>query len=150
MVSSGTSSLAIEVEFARRRAAPALGKDINPIRALPVLLSFCLPSRVNFEPTTGWNDTDMEPRLILKRCMPDQFPVFEVSLKKRGRAWRWCVCTTEGQIVMQGSDRRRSGAKYKADRALFLLLLWAPYRSTRLSNPDATGYDYSGRTRSPS
>jgi hypothetical protein len=83
-------------------------------------------------------------------AMLDQFPVFEVILKKRGRAWRWCVCTTEGQIVMQGSDRRRSGAKYKADRALFLLLLWAPYRSTRLSNPDATGYDYSGRTRSPS
>jgi len=61
-------------------------------------------------------------------AMPDQFPVFEVILKKRGRAWRWCVCTTEGQIVTQGSDRRRSGAKYKADRALFLLLLWAPYR----------------------
>ncbi|HTE92113.1 MAG TPA: hypothetical protein VK678_01225, partial [Bradyrhizobium sp.] len=25
--------------------APALGKDINPIQALPVLLSFCLSSR---------------------------------------------------------------------------------------------------------
>ena len=48
------------------------------------------------------------------------------------------MCTTEGQIVMQGSDRRRSGAKYKADRALFLLLLWAPYRSTRLNKPRVT------------
>jgi len=47
--------------------APALGKDINPIQALPVLLSFCLPSRVNFEPPTGWNDTDMERHLTLKR-----------------------------------------------------------------------------------
>jgi len=82
--------------------------------------------------------------------MPDQFPVFEVMLKKRGRAWRWCVCASEGQIVTEGSERRRSAAKYKADRALFLQLLWAPYRSTRLSNPDGTGYDYSGRTRSPS
>ena len=60
------------------------------------------------------------------------------------------MCTTERQIVMQGSDRRRSAAKYKANRALFLLLLWAPYRSTRLSNPDGTGYDGSGRTHSPS
>jgi len=82
--------------------------------------------------------------------MPDQFPVFEVMLKKRGRAWRWCVCASEGQIVTEGSERRRSAAKYKADRALFLQLLWAPYRSTRLGNPDGTGYDYSGRTRSPS
>jgi len=60
------------------------------------------------------------------------------------------VCTTERQIVMQGSDRRRSAAKYKADRALFLLLLWAPYRSTRLSNSDGRDYDRSGRTHSPS
>jgi hypothetical protein len=82
--------------------------------------------------------------------MPDQFPIFEVMLKKRGRAWRWCVCASEGQIVTEGSARRRSDAKYKADRALFLQLLWAPYRSTRLRNPDGTGHDYSGRTRSPS
>jgi hypothetical protein len=50
-----------------RLHSPALGKDINPIPALPALLSFCPPARVNFEPTAGWNDTDMEPRLILKR-----------------------------------------------------------------------------------
>jgi hypothetical protein len=86
--------------------------------------------------------------LIETNAMPDQFPVFEVNVKKRGRTWRWCVCTTEGQVVMQGSARRRPAAKYKADRALFLLLLWAPYRSTRLSNPGGTGYDYSGRTSS--
>ena len=60
------------------------------------------------------------------------------------------MCTTERQIVTQGSERRRSAAKYKADRALFLLLLWAPYRSTRLSNSDGSGYDRSGRTPSPS
>jgi len=82
--------------------------------------------------------------------MPDQFPVFEELLKKRRRTWRWRVCTTEGDVVMQGSESSRPAAKYKADRALFLLLLWAPYRSTRLSNPDGTGYDRSGRTRSPS
>jgi len=81
--------------------------------------------------------------------MPDQFTNFEVSLKKRSRAWRWCVYTNGGRVVMQGSERRRIVAKYKADRALFLLLLWAPYRSVRFSSPDGTGYDLSGQTRSP-
>jgi hypothetical protein len=60
--------------------------------------------------------------------MPDQFPVFEELLKKRRRTWRWRVCTTEGDVVMQGSESSRPAAKYKADRALFLLLLSAPYR----------------------
>jgi len=65
-------------------------------------------------------------------AMPDQFPVFEEVLKKRRRTWRWHVCTTEGNVVMEGSESSRPAAKYKADRALFLLLLSAPYRSTRL------------------
>src|SRR5437763_103071 len=63
----------------------------------------------------------------------DQFPVFELVLKKRGRAWRWSVCTTEGAVVMEGSESSRPAAKYKAYRALFLLLLSAPYQSIRLS-----------------
>ena len=103
-----------------------LDKDINPIQALPILLSFCLLA-VNFEPATSWKDTDMELRFETM-AMPDQFPVFEVILKKRRRSWTWCLCTTEGQVVMQGSERRRPAAKYKADSALFLLLLGAPYR----------------------
>jgi hypothetical protein len=61
-------------------------------------------------------------------AMPDRFPIFEVGLKKRGRKWRWRVCTTEGTTVMQGSEGNRTAAKYQADRALFLLLLSAPYR----------------------
>jgi len=61
-------------------------------------------------------------------AMPDQFQVFEELLKKRRRTWRWRVCTTEGDVVMQGSESSRPAAKYKADRALFLLLLSAPYR----------------------
>ena len=103
-----------------------LDKDINPIQALPILLSFCLLA-VNFEPATSWKDTDMEPRFETM-AMPVQFPVFEVILKKRRRSWKWCLYTTEGQVVMQGSERRRPAAKYKADSALFLLLLGAPYR----------------------
>jgi hypothetical protein len=83
--------------------------------------------------------------------MPVQFPVFETFLKKRGRVWKWCVCTTEGQVVMHGSESSRPAAKYRADRALFLLLLYAPYRSSiRLREPQGTRYDRSGRTRSTS
>jgi hypothetical protein len=67
--------------------------------------------------------------------MPDQFPVFEELLKKRRRTWRWRVCTPEGDVVMQGSESSRPAAKYKADRALFLLLLSAPYRLIQLSTP---------------
>jgi hypothetical protein len=61
-------------------------------------------------------------------AMTDQFPVFEVVLKKRRRTtWRWCVCTTKGDVVMHGSETSQPAARYKADRALFLLLLSAPY-----------------------
>jgi hypothetical protein len=70
----------------------------------------------------------------------DQLPVFELALTKRGRTWRWRVCTTEGAVVMQGSEGSRPAAKYKADRALFLLLLSAPYRSFRLSTPRSPEY----------
>ena len=63
----------------------------------------------------------------------DQFPVFELVLKKRGRIWRWSVCTSEGAAVMVGSESSRPAAKYQADRALFLLLLSAPYQSIRMS-----------------
>jgi hypothetical protein len=82
--------------------------------------------------------------------MPDQFPVFEPLLKKRGRVWRWFVCTTEGQVVMHGTESRRPVAKYKADRALFLMLLCAPYQSTRLSDRGSTRNNRSGRSRSTS
>jgi hypothetical protein len=68
--------------------------------------------------------------------MPDRFPTFEVILKKRGRKWRWCVCTIEGMAIMQGSEGNRTAAKYQADRALFLLLLAAPYRLHRLPSLD--------------
>ena len=37
-------------------------------------------------------------------------------------------CTTEGRLVMQGSENGRPAAKYAAERALFLMLLAAPYQ----------------------
>jgi hypothetical protein len=63
----------------------------------------------------------------------DQFPVFELVLKKRRRTWKWRVCTSEGAVVMEGSESSRPAAKYQAVRALFLLLLSAPYQSIRLA-----------------
>jgi hypothetical protein len=82
--------------------------------------------------------------------MSDQLPVFETLLKKRGRLWKWFVCTTEGRIMMQGSESSRPAARYKADRALLLMLLCAPYQSTRLSGRDRTDYGPPGRSRSNS
>jgi hypothetical protein len=46
---------------------------------------------------------------------------------------RWRLCTAEGDVIMQGSESSRPAAKYKADRALFLLLMSAPYQSIRLA-----------------
>jgi hypothetical protein len=66
----------------------------------------------------------------------DQFPVFDLVLNKRGRRWQWSVCTSEGAAVMVGSESSRAAAKYQAYRALFLLLLSAPYQSIRMSRAD--------------
>ena len=61
--------------------------------------------------------------------MSDRYPIFGMELNKRGRKWRWRVCTTEGEAVMQGVESSRPVAKYQASRALFLLLLTALYQS---------------------
>jgi hypothetical protein len=66
----------------------------------------------------------------------DQFSVFDLVLNKRGRTWRWSVCTSEGAAVMVGSESSRPAAKYQADRALFLLLLSASYQWIRMSRTD--------------
>jgi hypothetical protein len=60
----------------------------------------------------------------------DQFQIFEVFLKKRRRKWLWRVSTTDGDAVIEGSESSRLAAKYNANRALFLLLLSAPYRTS--------------------
>jgi hypothetical protein len=57
---------------------------------------------------------------------PDQFLVFDMTVRRRGRSWRWFVSTTEGVVVICGSERRRSAATYQARRALFLLLSAVP------------------------
>jgi hypothetical protein len=59
--------------------------------------------------------------------MPYHYSIFEATLRKRGRMWWWRVCTVQGEIVMKGSENSRPAARYKSDRALFLLLLSASY-----------------------
>ena len=53
----------------------------------------------------------------------DRFAAFDIVLKQRGRnRWKWSVSTTAGHTVMCGSECSRGGARYKSQRALFLLL----------------------------
>ena len=57
------------------------------------------------------------------RTGDERFAAFDIALKRRGRGrWKWYVRTTDGQTVMCGSECSRGGARYKAQRALFLLL----------------------------
>ena len=70
-------------------------------------------------------------RWDIETVTSDQFQIFEVVLKKRRRKWLWRVSTTDGDAVIMGSESSRPAAKYHANRALFLLLLSAPYRSIR-------------------
>lgn len=80
--------------------------------------------------------------------MPHRLPVFEALLKKRGRVWRWSVCTAEGQVVMHGAESRRASARYQANRALFLMLLCAPYAYAHRRSGDRKAGSQSGHSRS--
>lgn len=58
-----------------------------------------------------------------------EFAIFDAALMRRRRGkWAWSIRTAEGEVVMTGSEASRPAAKYQAERALFLLLLTAPYR----------------------
>src|ERR1700745_1345870 len=63
------------------------------------------------------------------KAMSGQFPIFDVALKKRGRKWSWAVSPTDGAPLMLGSESSRPAARYRANRALFQLLLTSSYRS---------------------
>ena len=80
--------------------------------------------------------------------MLPHLPLFEAVLKKRGRLWKWSVCTAEGRVVMQGAHSRRTSARYKANRALFLLLLCAPYSHGQPNGDSRTGSHSGGRSPS--
>ena len=57
--------------------------------------------------------------------------MFELTTKKRGRTrWEWRVYDNTGRAIMYGWETSRLAARYKAERALFLLLL-APSRALK-------------------
>jgi hypothetical protein len=67
------------------------------------------------------------------RTDDDRFATFDIVLKRRGRGrWKWSVRATDGLVVMGGSECSRGGARYKAERALFLLLCASASRFPKL------------------
>lgn len=67
----------------------------------------------------------------------DRFAAFDIVLKQRGRGrWKWIVRTTDGHALMSGSECSRGGARYKAQRALFLLLCASASRAATLPLED--------------
>lgn len=81
--------------------------------------------------------------------MQDHFHIFEAFLEKRRRGkWKWKVCSADGEVIVRGSDASRGDARYNANRALFQLMLWAPYRSIRPDISESTKIRPLRRTRS--
>jgi len=49
--------------------------------------------------------------------------MFEVLIIERSPSrWEWRVCDRHGTTIMNGFENTRPAAKYKGDRALFILL----------------------------
>lgn len=70
----------------------------------------------------------------------DGFAPFDILLKRRARGrWKWCVCAAGGKVLMSGSECSRAGARYKAERALFLLLCASASRLSNAPLSDAFG-----------
>jgi hypothetical protein len=68
------------------------------------------------------------------RASDDRFPAFDIVPKQRGCGrWKWFVRTIERDALMCGSEVSRGGARYKAERALFLLLCATAGRAAKLS-----------------
>ncbi|MDH2383614.1 hypothetical protein [Bradyrhizobium sp. CER78] len=62
-----------------------------------------------------------------------RFAAFDIVLKRRGRGrWKWAVCGSGGHAIMCGSECSQAGARYKAQRALFLLLCASASRLSEL------------------
>jgi hypothetical protein len=58
--------------------------------------------------------------------------MFDVVIIRRGPLkWEWQVCDRAGRILMRGWEHTRRAARYKGDRALFLLLAAGTYQPPR-------------------
>ena len=52
---------------------------------------------------------------------PD-FNLFEFAIVPRRSRWEWCLRDRFGKVMMQGREKSRAAARYRSERALFLLL----------------------------
>lgn len=81
-------------------------------------------------PTSGLKFIRLDPGREAATMVRSEFPTFEMTLvQRRRKRWAWSVCTSEGAVVVRGRESSRNAAKYQAERALFMLLLTAPYWS---------------------
>ena len=71
--------------------------------------------------------------------MTEGFSNFDVALRRRGRTWEWFVRTSEGHVAMRGREKSHAAAQYEAAKALFQLLLCAPYRLMRVNSSQNGG-----------
>src|SRR3954465_8215995 len=53
----------------------------------------------------------------------DAFALFDLSIHRRGRAWRWSIIDRSGNPLLIGSEFSRTAAHYSATRAIFQMLL---------------------------
>ena len=71
------------------------------------------------------------------RASDDRLAAFDITLTHRGRGrWKWVVRSSDGRALMWGSESSRSGARYKAERALFLLLCASASRIAKVLEED--------------
>ncbi|WIW45385.1 hypothetical protein ML401_28645 [Bradyrhizobium sp. 62B] len=75
-------------------------------------------------PTTAPADNVVDINALLHPDTATEHPsCYDIVLKPRGRGrWKWAVRRSCGEILMSGSECGRAAARYKAERALFLLL----------------------------
>ena len=67
-------------------------------------------------------------------------PIFDLSIYRRGRAWRWSVIDRSGISVLTGCERSRPAARYMAARAI-VVDDHAAFRASARRLLELTGYD---------
>jgi hypothetical protein len=54
---------------------------------------------------------------------PANEQTFEFFVTQRSRCWKWRLYDSAGNVLMEGREKSRPAARYRAERALFLLLV---------------------------
>lgn len=62
------------------------------------------------------------------RNRTSDLPTFDIDVQRRGRRWGWFIRTSSGECLLEGRERTRAEARYRAARALFQLLASSPHQ----------------------